>query len=346
MIDAEILLGRTPRKTNPDLSYLTGRRVMVTGAGGSIGAELCRQIHGAGSAAPAELIMVDRDESALHATQLSMTGSAMLDTPDIILADIRDHPRIASIMEARRPNVVIHAAALKHQPLLERYPCEAVKTNVWGTANVIGLAAEAGADTFINISTDKAATCGCVLGMTKRITERLTAWYAPLHYVSVRFGNVLGSRGSVLDTFTAQLRAGLPVTVTHPDMTRHIMTVHEAVALALHAGAIGSPGQTLVLDMGDPIRIVDLARTLAKELDVNIDITYTGLRPGERLHECRLSERELDYRPIHPLISHVNVPPLSPMDLICLPSLSPVDLVCLNDTSYVNLRAILSSVTS
>jgi FlaA1/EpsC-like NDP-sugar epimerase len=335
MIGAEVLLGRTSRKTNPDLSYLADRRVMVTGAGGSIGAELCRQIHGAGPAAPAELIMVDRDESALHAAQLAMTGSAMLNTPNIILADIRDRPRIARIMEDWHPNVVIHAAALKHQPLLERYPCEAVKTNVWGTVNVLELAALAGADTFINISTDKAAACQCVLGMTKRIAERLTSWYAPLRYVSVRFGNVLGSRGSVLDTFTAQLRAGRPVTITHPDMTRHIMTVHEAVALALHAGAIGSPGQTLVLDMGEPIRIVDLAKTLARELDVDIDIVYTGLRPGERLHERRLAKGEPDNRPIHPLISHVDVPPLS-----------SDGLVRLGDTSRANLRAVLARMTS
>jgi len=334
MIDEEILLGRASRKTNPNISYLTGRRVMVTGAGGSIGAELCRQIHGAGPAAPTELIMIDRDESALHATQLSMTGR-VFDTPDIILADIRDRRSLAEIMKTRRPNVVLHAAALKHQTLLERYPCEAVKTNVWGTVNVAGLAAAAGADTFINISTDKAATCECVLGMTKRIGERITAWYAPLRYLSVRFGNVLGSRGSVIDTFTYQLLTGLPVTITHPDMTRHIMTVHEAVALAIHSGSIGSPGQTLVLDMGEPIRIVDLARALAKELNVNIDITYTGLRPGEKLHEQRLSDRELDCRPVHPLISHVDVPPLS-----------PGELASLDDIDHGNLRAVLANLTS
>jgi FlaA1/EpsC-like NDP-sugar epimerase len=295
--------------------YLTGRRVLVTGAGGSIGSELCRQLH---NLAPAELIMVDRDESALHAVQLSIEGRALLDSPNLVLLDIRDRPRLARLFAERRPEVVFHAAALKHQPLLERHPGEAVKTNVWGTLSVLEVAAATGVDRFVNISTDKAADPCSVLGYSKRIAERLTAHVASETdgtYLSVRFGNVLGSRGSMLGTFQSQIAAGGPITVTHPEVTRYFMTVEEAVQLVIQAGAIGGDGEALVLDMGQPVAIADVARRLADLAKQPVEIVYTGLRPGEKLHEILLGTDEEDVRPVHHLVSHVRVPALSPDDV-------------------------------
>jgi FlaA1/EpsC-like NDP-sugar epimerase len=216
------LLGRRPVQTDVAsvARHFAGKRVLVTGAGGSIGSELCRQLH---RFAPAELIMLDRDESALHAVQLALYGRALLDSDGSVLADIRDPRRIRQVFEQHRPQVVFHAAALKHLPLLERYPAEAVKTNVWGTWTVLEAAAACGVESFVNISTDKAADPVSVLGYSKRAAERLTAHMAGQAagtYLNVRFGNVLGSRGSVLTALTAQVAAGGPVTVTHPDVSR------------------------------------------------------------------------------------------------------------------------------
>lgn len=308
------LLGR--RQIDTDLSaigdYLAGRRVLVTGAGGSIGSELCRQLHRFG---PAELMMLDRDESALHAVQLSIHGRALLDSPELILADLRDGASIAAIFAERRPEVVFHAAALKHLTLLERHPAEAVQTNVLGTLNVLSAAAAVGVARFVNISTDKAANPISVLGYTKRITERLTAHRSTVAagtYLNVRFGNVLGSRGSVVTAFQAQIAAGGPVTVTDPDVTRFFMTVPEAVQLVIQAAALGAAGEALVLDMGSPVRIDDLAHQLAALAERPVDVVYTGLRPGEKLHEELFGDGEIDLRPLHPLISHVSVPPLDP----------------------------------
>ncbi|MEQ4204257.1 nucleoside-diphosphate sugar epimerase/dehydratase [Actinopolymorpha sp. B9G3] len=311
------LLGRHQIDTDVGAvaGYLAGRRVLVTGAGGSIGSELCRQI---GQFAPAELIMVDHDESALHAVQLAVKGVALLDTPDVVLADIRDAERMMGLFRQRCPEVVFHAAALKHLPMLEQYPVEAVKTNVWGTLAVLEAAKAAGVARFVNISTDKAANPSSVLGYSKRIAEGLTAGAARDSYgsfVSVRFGNVLGSRGSVLTAFTAQVEAGGPVTVTHPDVTRYFMTVQEAVQLVIQAAAIGSGGEALVLDMGEPVRIADVARQLIEASGRRIEIVYTGLRDGEKLHEELLGGGERDHRPMHPLVSHVTVPPVPPAAL-------------------------------
>jgi FlaA1/EpsC-like NDP-sugar epimerase len=311
------LLGRHQIETDLDsiAHHLTGQRVLVTGAGGSIGSELCRQIHRYG---PAELIMLDRDESALHAVQLSMYGRALLDGDCTVLADIRDAGRIHQIFQDRNPQIVFHAAALKHLPLLEKYPAEALKSNVWGTLTVLEAAAASGVDRFVNISTDKAANPTSVLGFSKRIAERLTAEAATRAdgtYLSVRFGNVLGSRGSVLTSFESQIEAGGPVTVTHPDVTRYFMTVQEAVQLVIQAAAIGRDGEALVLDMGKPVRIADVARQLAARSPRHIDIVYTDLRPGEKLHEDLFGDGELDQRPFHPLISHVPVPAMAPKDV-------------------------------
>lgn len=308
------ILGRAAIET--DLTaisgYVNGKRVLVTGAGGSIGSELCRQLVKFG---PEELIMLDRDESALHAVQLSIHGRALLDSGDVVLNDIRDEVALRRIFQDRRPEVVFHAAALKHLPMLEQYPHEAMKTNVLGTANVLRVAAEIDVETFVNISTDKAADPKSVLGYSKRIAERLTAamaLQADGAYISVRFGNVLGSRGSVLHAFTAQIAAGGPVTVTHPDITRYFMTVEEAVQLVIQAGAIGQDGEVMILDMGTPVKIQDVARQLIELSGKDIEIVYTGLREGEKLHEQLFGGAESDERSRHPLISHAHVSPLSP----------------------------------
>lgn len=312
-IDVADLLGRTRVETDVAAvaGYLTGRRVLVTGAGGSIGSELARQIHRWG---PAELMLLDRDESALHSVQLSIHGRALLDTDDVILADIRDEDTIRRIFRERQPEVVFHAAALKHLPMLEQYPSEALKTNVVGTANVLEAAAEVDVDFFVNISTDKAADPSSVLGLSKRVAERITADVAKSTrgtFISVRFGNVLGSRGSVLTSFAAQIAAGGPVTVTHPEVTRYFMTVEEAVELVIQAAAIGSDGEALILDMGEPVLIADVARQLIAQSGKDIEIVYTGLREGEKMHEVLLGGQEADQRLKHPLVSHVGVDALT-----------------------------------
>lgn len=292
--------------------YLSGKRVLVTGAGGSIGSELCRQI---GKYAPAELIMLDRDETGLQAAQIGVSGHGLLNTRDVVLTDIRDVDSLRQIFTGRRPDVVFHAAALKHLPMLEQYPDEAWKTNVIGTLNVLEVAASVGVETFVNISTDKAADPTSVLGYSKRTAERLTAWMAAetgKPYLSVRFGNVIGSRGSMLPTFTALIEAGGPLTVTHPEATRYFMTIPEACQLVVQAGGIGSPGEVLILDMGEPVRILDVAKRMIEMSGRDIEIVYTGLREGEKLHEILVGEGEGDSRPHHPKISHTRVPELHP----------------------------------
>jgi FlaA1/EpsC-like NDP-sugar epimerase len=217
------------------------------------------------------------------------------------------------VFDEHRPEVVFHAAALKHLPLLEMWPAEAYKTNVLGTLNVLEAGARHGVSTFVNISTDKAADPVSVLGYSKSLAERLTAGCAGSHdgtYLSVRFGNVLGSRGSVLTTFRAQRDAGGPITVTHPDATRYFMTVEEAVQLVIQAGAVGTDGEVMVLDMGDPVRIDDIAQRLARRSNPPTPVVYTGLRPGEKLHECPFGANERQERKVHPLISSVSVSPL------------------------------------
>jgi FlaA1/EpsC-like NDP-sugar epimerase len=306
------ILGRGAIDTDVDsiAHFLEGKRVLVTGAGGSIGAELSRQIS---KWRPAELMLLDRDESALHGVQLTIHGHGLLNTRDVILADIRDRDALQRIFEDRRPEVVFHAAALKHLPMLEQYPLEGIKTNVLGTLNVLAAAESVGVERFVNISTDKAADPTSVLGQTKRVAERLTATYAhhsPGVHLSVRFGNVLGSRGSVLTAWTAQIAAGGPITVTHPDVTRYFMTIAEACQLVLQAGAIGSNGEALILDMGEPIRLDDVARQLIRQSGADMDIVYTGLREGEKMHEVLISESEEDNRPHHELITHVEVAPV------------------------------------
>jgi FlaA1/EpsC-like NDP-sugar epimerase len=320
-IEVRDLLGRNAIETDIEsiAGYLTGRRVLVTGAGGSIGSELCRQIDRWG---PAELIMLDRDESALHRVQLSLRGRALLDSPDVVLNDIRDEPALRRIFLERRPEVVFHAAALKHLPMLEQYPAEAVKTNIIGTRNVLHASDLVGVGRFVNVSTDKAANPTSVLGYSKRIAERVTAQEALTAdgvYLSVRFGNVLGSRGSVLTSFASQIAEGGPVTVTDPEVTRYFMTIEEACQLVIQAAAIGSPGEVLVLDIGKPIRIVDVARQLIEQSGTPVRIEFTGLRPGEKLHEALFGDEEASEHRTHPLVAHVPVPAVSAEQVESLP---------------------------
>ncbi len=314
-VNVEDVIGRRPVDTDVQTisSYVTNRRVLVTGAGGSIGAELCRQLHAFG---PSELVMLDRDESALHAVELSIYGRGLLDTDRTELVDIRDAESTRRIFEKHQPNVVFHAAALKHLPLLERFPIEALKSNVYGTLNVLDASAAVDVSHFVNISTDKAANPASALGHSKRLAELLTSWYSGAHpharYLSVRFGNVLGSRGSVLHTFAAQIDAGGPVTVTDPEVTRYFMTIPEACQLVIQAGAIGRPGEALVLDMGTPVKILDVAKRMIAMSGQVVEVVITGLREGEKLHEDLFDTGETDTRPVHELISHVTVPPLDP----------------------------------
>ncbi len=308
------LLGRRPAEISTEeiAGYVTGRRVLVTGAGGSIGSELCRQLV---KFEPSELLMLDRDESGLHSTQLSIEGRALLDSPNLILADIRDAERVAEVFEMCRPDVVFHTAALKHLPLLETHPAEAWKTNVCGTLNLIRAAAGQNVSRFVNVSTDKAANPTSVLGWTKRITERMTSWANQLGdtvFVSVRFGNVLGSNGSVLKAFEAQAANGGPITVTHPEITRYFMTTEEASRLTIHAGAIGAPGEVMILDMGEPVKIVEVAKHFAAQHDPPLEIVFTGLRPNEKMHEDLVSPGELGEARHHPLITHVGAAALAP----------------------------------
>ncbi|WP_051298336.1 polysaccharide biosynthesis protein [Arthrobacter castelli] len=313
----EDIIGRHPVDTDiaSIADYLAGKRVLVTGAGGSIGAELCRQI---AKFSPEELIMLDRDESGLQTTQLSILGHGLLNSRDVVLADIRDRDVVGGIFCERRPQVVFHAAALKHLPLLEQYPEEGWKTNVLGTLNVIEAALDIQVDTFVNVSTDKAADATSILGRTKRLGERLTAWAAERTngtFLSVRFGNVIGSRGSMLPLFAGQIERGGPVTVTHPDVTRYFMTIPEACQLVVQAGGIGRDGEVLILDMGEPIKILDVAKRMINMTGRDIPIEFTGLRPGEKLHEVLIGQSEHDERPLHPKISHASVPGLEPGEL-------------------------------
>jgi FlaA1/EpsC-like NDP-sugar epimerase/dTDP-4-amino-4,6-dideoxygalactose transaminase len=305
-LDVQELIGRTEMHVvSPEArSTVAGRRVLVTGAGGSIGSELCHQVRAFG---PSRLFLLDHDESNLHRLQLELYGDA-LRSDDIVISDIRDRPRIDQVFRELRPEVVFHAAAHKHLPLLEMHPCEGVKSNVRGTENLVRAAADAGTGRFVLISTDKAADPVSVLGATKRLAELLVGRAqetAPTGtvFAAVRFGNVLGSRGSLLSVVAQQLGSGSAVTVTHPDVTRFFMTVEEAVGLVLEAARMARGGEVFVLDMSRPVRIVDLVRRFARSVHVpDVDIRYTGLRPGEKLNETLFSAQERHTRTSHPRI--------------------------------------------
>lgn len=313
----EDLLGREPVSLDLDAigEILWGKRVLVTGAGGSIGSELCAQI---ANFHPAKLMMLDRDETALQAVQLRLTGNGLLQNDDVILADIRDKERLREIFEERRPQIVFHTAALKHLPLLESYPAEGWKSNVLGTLNVLEAASATDVEAFVNISTDKAADPTSVLGATKSLAEQLTAWVGARsegRYISVRFGNVIGSRGSMLPTFVYLIENDLPVTVTHPKATRYFMTIPEACQLVLEAAALGDTGDVMVLDMGEPVSILEVAKRMIEMSGKDLRIEFTGLRPGEKLHETLVSKAETGSKRKHPKITQIAVNPISPDEL-------------------------------
>jgi FlaA1/EpsC-like NDP-sugar epimerase len=297
--------------------YLEARRVLVTGAGGSIGGQICETVAGF---LPERLTMLDHNENGLAELQLRLEGRALLQDPSLVLADIRDRAAMHRVMEEHRPHVVFHAAAHKHVTFLERFPREGLLTNVFGTQNVLDAAAEAGVERFVNVSTDKAADPVNVLGLTKRLGEMVTSRCGAVlsrPYISVRFGNVLGSQGSVIPIFRAQLERGEPLTVTDPNVTRYFMTLEEAVQLVVQAGAIGLGEQVLVLDMGEPIPILDLARRVAAEITPGQapEIEFTGLRPGEKLQEVLVNEADEEQGRPHELLLCFGVPSLDAADL-------------------------------
>lgn len=299
-IEIEDLLGREPvHLASPDGSdYLKGKRVLVTGAGGSIGLELCRQAIAGGAGM---IILLGRGENSLFEALLELRPAATAGQVDLraVVADARDRPAVEAIFQTFRPEIVFHAAAHKHVHFMEVQPCEAVKNNVGATLVVAEAAVAAGAERFILISTDKAVRPTGFMGATKRCAEvlvRSLGTTAPVRFMSVRFGNVLGSRGSVIPTFRRQIAQGGPVTVTHPEATRYFMTLTEAVSLVIQAGARGQGGELFVLDMGSPVRIADLARNLITlsglEPEIDVPLVYTGLRPGEKLTEELLAADE------------------------------------------------------
>ena len=299
-VDVEDLLRREPVNTDKGgvAAYIGGKRVLVSGAGGSIGSEIVRQIAPFG---PAEIVLLGRGENSLYEFQREFDRVY----PDIpyhtVIADIRQRDRLAYIFETYRPEVVFHAAAHKHVPLMEANPDEAIFNNVQGTRNIAELALDNGVERFVNISTDKAVNPTSIMGATKRIAEKIVTNIANRAgderiFVSVRFGNVLGSRGSVIPIFKKQIERGGPLTVTHPEVQRYFMTIPEASQLVLQAGRLGRNGCVYVLDMGEPVKIVDLARDLIRlsglEPDRDIQIEYIGLRPGEKLYEELLTAEE------------------------------------------------------
>jgi len=310
-ISEEDLLGRKIFQTdsNSISEFLRDKRILVTGAGGSIGSEIARQVIRFN---PKSLLLLDRDENALLKLQLSIDGTAMLTNESLILADLRDEDKVHKIFKREAPQIVFHAAALKHLTTLERFPDEAYKTNVLGTRNVLLAAAENGVETFVNISTDKAANPTSILGKSKLLTEKMTAGMniPNSKFISVRFGNVIGSNGSFLHTFRQQIRNGGPVTITHPEVSRYFMTTSEAVQLVLQATVLGKNSETLILDMGEPVKILEIAKLMIAKSGRNILIKYTGLREGEKLEEVLISPDESIELSVHKSIMHTKVLPI------------------------------------
>jgi FlaA1/EpsC-like NDP-sugar epimerase len=297
-IDFARLLGREPVNLDtPELQrFIAGKRVLVTGAGGSIGSEICRQ---AARFCPSRLVLVERSEGALFEIDHDLRQRWIGLDPVPLLLDVTDARRVRQAFTVHRPEVVFHAAAHKHVPLMEHNAAEAIRNNVFGTRGVAEATAESGADAFVLISTDKAVNPSSVMGATKRVAELIVqslaesaqrrGGSAATRFLAVRFGNVLASSGSVVPIFQRQIAAGGPVTVTHPEMRRYFMSIPEAAQLVMQAGAIGHGGELFVLDMGEPVRILDLARRLVEahglRPDRDIELRVTGVRPGEKLFE-------------------------------------------------------------
>ncbi len=320
-VELEDLLGREPVKVNIEeiAGYLSGEIVLVTGAGGSIGSELCRQV---AQFVPKRLLLLGHGENSIFEIHNELTYKySQLDIVPVI-ADIQDQKRIDQVFAEHRPTVVFHAAAHKHVPLMELNPTEAVKNNVIGTLNVAEAADKNRAKRFVLISTDKAVNPTSVMGATKRVAEiiiQTLGRHSATRFCAVRFGNVLGSRGSVVPLFRQQIARGGPVTVTHPDMTRYFMTIPEAVQLVIQAGAMAESGEIFILDMGEPVKIVDLARQMIKlsgfEPEEDIKIEFTGIRPGEKLKEETISEEEDAVRTKHEQIFVLPTPRITRADI-------------------------------
>ena len=312
-VEIKDLLGREPIEVNLEeiMGYVTDKVVMVTGGGGSIGSELCRQI---AAAKPKQLIIVDIYENNAYDIQLELKHDYPELNLETLIASVRNTKKIDELFKQYHPDIVYHAAAHKHVPLMEDSPNEAVKNNVFGTLNVARAADKYKTKRFILISTDKAVNPTNVMGATKRMCEMIVQTMnnrSDTEYVAVRFGNVLGSNGSVIPLFKKQIKNGGPVTVTHPDIIRYFMTIPEAVSLVLQAGAYAKGGEIFILDMGKPVKIADMARNLIKlsgyEPDIDIKIEYTGLRPGEKLYEELLMKEEgLQDTPNH--LIHIGKP--------------------------------------
>jgi FlaA1/EpsC-like NDP-sugar epimerase len=308
-------LGRQPVETNLEevRSILAGKRVLITGAGGSIGSEICHQVAGF---EPAELLLLDHDETHLYDVSRSLRNGV---EPQLLLADIRNRERLHAIFTKHRPEVVFHAAAHKHVPFLESHPEEALHANVMGTANVADMALAAGSERFVLISTDKAIRPTSVMGASKHLAEQiLWALQGPesCRFSAVRFGNVLGSRGSVIPTFFRQIAKGEPLTVTDPEMARYFMSVREAVQLVLQAAALSGGGEVFTLSMGEPITIIDLAKRVirlsGRVPDKDVMISIVGPRPGEKLVEEIADDSEESVPSAHPSISVSRPPPQHP----------------------------------
>jgi FlaA1/EpsC-like NDP-sugar epimerase len=317
-VEVEDLLGREPVEVDVRAisSYLAAKTVLVTGAGGSIGSELCRQIVRAG---PSRIVLVDQGESALYDIERELVDERGFSAGVPVLADVCNRDRMRQVFERYRPQVVFHAAAYKHVPLMEANPLESVRNNVLGTRAVADVSIEFGVERFLLISTDKALNPGSVYGQSKTLCEWIVGSHGerddvPTRFVAVRFGNVLNSAGSVIPTFRRQIERGGPVTVTDAEMTRFFMTIPEAVALVVQAGAIGGRGRIFVLDMGEPIRILDLARNMirlsGKEPERDIEITFIGARPGEKIHEELFAEGETWQPTSHQKIVALDVSPV------------------------------------
>jgi FlaA1/EpsC-like NDP-sugar epimerase len=317
-VEVEDLLGREPVEVDLDsiAGYLAGETVLVTGAGGSIGSELCRQI---ARFQPARLVLVDHAEPALFEIERELVDERGFRAAAAVVGDVKSATKMRQVFEKYRPGVVFHAAAYKHVAMMEANPLEAVRNNTLGTRTVADVAVELGAKRFVLVSTDKAANPKTVMGQSKALCEWIVETYGhredvPTRFVAVRFGNVLNSSGSVIPIFRKQIAKGGPVTVRHPEMTRFFMTIPEAVQLVVQAGAIGGRGQVYVLDMGEPVRIVDLAekmiRLSGREPEREIAIEFVGPKPGEKLHEELIGAGEIASPTAHEAIMLLSRPPV------------------------------------
>jgi len=319
-VSIEDLIGRQAVEFNAKeiFTLLRDKRVLVTGAGGSIGSELARQI---ATFEPSLLVLADRDESGLLMTSLGLPADFPDSASKTFLLDIRDPDALEELFQKHKPEVVFHAAALKHLSMLESHPREAWKTNVIGTLQVLEAAHKSEVGVFVNISTDKAANPANILGRSKMLAEQLTAWFGSTSnrpYVSVRFGNVLGSRGSLIPVISQQIESGGPVTITDKRATRYFMSISEACQLVLQAAAAGDAGDVMVLDMGEPVNINSIAERMIELSGREVTISYLGLRPGEKLHEELFSESEKLRPSIHPKIMRITSVPRTPQEVLTL----------------------------